>query len=43
MLVFASENYWGGSAPIVGPGGNLLGVGPVIFTADTFLTQDPNP
>jgi hypothetical protein len=39
--VFASENFWGGGAPVIGT--DVLLSDNVTFTAPTFLTTDPAP
>ena len=39
--VFASKNFWGGAAPVIGADVQL--VGPVHFIAPTFLTSNPHP
>ena len=39
--VFASENFWGGGAPVIGTDVSLSDN--VAFTAPTFLTTDPAP
>jgi len=38
----ASQNYWGGGAPVTGPGQNLFTVGAASFVVDSYLTHNPN-
>lgn len=38
----ASQNYWGGGAPVTGVGQNLFTSGPADFVVNSYLTHNPN-
>lgn len=42
ITVYASNNYWGGGAPVSGPGEDLYSTGPVQFVVDGYLKSNPN-
>jgi hypothetical protein len=42
ITVFVSNNYWGGGAPVTGPGQNLFAAGNASFVVNGYLTEDPN-
>jgi hypothetical protein len=43
LLVYASNNFWGGGAPVTGAGQNLFTTGPAAFIVNSFLTKQPSP